>query len=295
MPNVFLGMPVFNGEIFIRESLDSLLSQTYENWMLLIADNASTDETEAICQEYSAKDKRISYIRHESNKGALFNFKYVLDQADLKYFMWAAADDEWSKDYLECCINTLDSCSNVQFVGGNIVNIDPAGLVLRNYSGFSRFDSENQLKRLTNYLLAPEINGKANLIYSMYRTDFCRVLWAIPDILCGWGSDMTFVFAALNRGSYKYIPSILLLKRVISENDIKTCILIGNKQYEQIEYYGWFPTPYFKEYRDAYYKIATDNQVKVLIWLVMAFRYVVLRCRLRLQDILSILKRCRQC
>lgn len=80
-PEVSIGMPVYNGEKFIREALDSLLAQTYTDFELIISDNASTDDTEAICQEYTAKDTRVRYVRQAENKGPAANFQFVLDKA----------------------------------------------------------------------------------------------------------------------------------------------------------------------------------------------------------------------
>ena len=93
-------MPVYNGELFIREALNSLLNQTFTDFELVISDNASTDGTEMICQEYADKDKRIRYVRQVQNRGATANFQFVLDAAVGKYFMWAAADDLQSSNFL---------------------------------------------------------------------------------------------------------------------------------------------------------------------------------------------------
>ena len=60
---VSIGLPVYNGERFIRNSIDSILSQTFTDFELIISDNASTDATKYICEEYAIKDKRIRYIR----------------------------------------------------------------------------------------------------------------------------------------------------------------------------------------------------------------------------------------
>ena len=100
-PKVSIGMPVYNGSPFIREALDSLLNQTFTDFELIISDNASTDETESICREYAAKDPRIRYVRQPENRGALLNFQFVLDEAVGEYFMWAAADDMWSSEWIE--------------------------------------------------------------------------------------------------------------------------------------------------------------------------------------------------
>lgn len=104
---VSIGMPVYNGEEFIREALDSLLAQTFTDFELIISDNASTDRTEAICRDYAGKDSRIRYIRQSENMGASDNFQFVLDKAVGEYFMWAAYDDLRSEDCLEYYLSNI--------------------------------------------------------------------------------------------------------------------------------------------------------------------------------------------
>ena len=93
-------MPVFNGEKFIKNAIDSILSQTFKNFELIISDNASTDSTSKICEEYALKDNRIRYFRQSQNFGAVKNFQFVLEQAKCEYFMWTAADDIRHKLFL---------------------------------------------------------------------------------------------------------------------------------------------------------------------------------------------------
>ena len=100
-PKVTIGMPVYNGEKFLCNTLDCLLAQSYTNLELIISDDASTDSTSKICTEYAVKDSRIKYIRHTKNLGIeseagftpLPNFNFVLNQASSPYFMWAGVDD----------------------------------------------------------------------------------------------------------------------------------------------------------------------------------------------------------
>lgn len=101
-------MPVYNGEPFIREALDSLLAQTFTDFELIISDNASTDETEAICREYSSKDERIRYVRQAENLGSVANFQFVLGPAVGEYFIWAAADDSQKPSFIEQLAILLD-------------------------------------------------------------------------------------------------------------------------------------------------------------------------------------------
>lgn len=104
-PKVSIGMPVYNGEKFIREAIDSLLKQKFADFELIISDNASTDNTYKICLEYAERDARVKYIRQVENKGALANFNFVLEKAYGDYFMWAAADDIWSENWLEALMS----------------------------------------------------------------------------------------------------------------------------------------------------------------------------------------------
>jgi cellulose synthase/poly-beta-1,6-N-acetylglucosamine synthase-like glycosyltransferase len=66
-------MPVYNGENYLAETVDSILAQTFADFELVISDNASTDATEAICRAYAARDRRIRYVRNPSNIGAARN------------------------------------------------------------------------------------------------------------------------------------------------------------------------------------------------------------------------------
>src|SRR3989344_2943892 len=67
MARVFIGMAVYNGEKTIKETIDSLLNQTYTDFILFISDDASTDKTPKIAKEYSVKDRRVRYHRQEKN------------------------------------------------------------------------------------------------------------------------------------------------------------------------------------------------------------------------------------
>jgi glycosyltransferase involved in cell wall biosynthesis len=107
-PTVSIGVAVYNGEATIAVALASLVSQTFSNFEIIISDNASTDKTSAICEEYANNDSRVSYIRQDSNLGAAGNFKFVLDNARGRYFMWAAADDIRSPDFLEENVGFLE-------------------------------------------------------------------------------------------------------------------------------------------------------------------------------------------
>ena len=102
-------MPVFNGEKFIEKRLDSLLKQTHTNFELIISDNASTDKTEEICKKIMKMDSRIIYLRQKKNIGGILNFKFLLNKAKGKYFIWTAVDDILLPTFLEKNLKILES------------------------------------------------------------------------------------------------------------------------------------------------------------------------------------------
>ena len=108
-PLVSVGLPVFNGSNYVALAIESVLHQTLTDFELIISDNASTDDTEAICRRYAAADPRIRYYRNASNIGASANFNRSFALASGKYFKWAAHDDTLAPTYLERCAATLEA------------------------------------------------------------------------------------------------------------------------------------------------------------------------------------------
>jgi glycosyltransferase involved in cell wall biosynthesis len=131
MPRVSIGMPVFNGERFLEEALQSLRAQTFRDFELIISDNGSTDRTEEICRRSVAEDTRIRYYREAKNQGAAWNYNRVVELATGEYFKWAAHDDLITPDYLEKCVSMLDHdpglvlcCTDDQDIDENGLHVD---------------------------------------------------------------------------------------------------------------------------------------------------------------------------
>jgi len=106
---VSLGLPVYNGERFVQHAIQSVLNQTFTDFELIISDNASTDATQDICEEFARKDPRIRYVRQEINIGAKANFNRVFEYSRGEYFKWVAADDVCGPRYLELTVAQLDA------------------------------------------------------------------------------------------------------------------------------------------------------------------------------------------
>ena len=126
-PRVSIGLPVYNGENFLEFALDSILGQTFQDFELIISDNASTDATESICRRYAAKDSRIRYYRNPNNQGAAQNYNRVFALARGEYFKWAAHDDVCKPNYLKQCVEVLDRESEVVLCYPKAHSIDGSG------------------------------------------------------------------------------------------------------------------------------------------------------------------------
>ena len=129
-PSVSIGVPVHNAERYLRLALDSLVSQDYPNFEIHVSDNASTDSTWCIVQEYAERNDRFRLHRWSHNVGAVRNFQHVLLDSDTKYFMWAAFDDIWSPDFISKAVSVFRSDQAAVMVNAITVLIDEQGNVL---------------------------------------------------------------------------------------------------------------------------------------------------------------------
>ena len=190
-------MPVYNAENFIHNALNSLLDQSFKNFIIIISDNGSTDKTKLICENFLKKDKRIQYIRHEKNRGYVWNFNFVLSQAKTEYFMWAGADDIWHPNFIEKNLDFLEK--NQNFVGST-----------SEVELFYKIWEQNDFQKLENttpekkyewvHPLIGTYEEKVKFLfdfcrfeyaYSIYRTDILKkcalkqkfLSWEVPVIL----------------------------------------------------------------------------------------------------------------
>ena len=108
-PRVSIGLPVFNGENYLSETLDSLRAQTFSDIEIVISDNASTDATEEISRAAAAEDDRIRYFRQPKNLGAAPNYNIVFAKARGPLFKWAAHDDLCHPEFVHRCVEALDA------------------------------------------------------------------------------------------------------------------------------------------------------------------------------------------
>jgi glycosyltransferase involved in cell wall biosynthesis len=173
---VSIGFPVHNGEKFIRQALDSVLAQTFLNFELIICDNASTDGTEAICQEYMEKDARIRYVRHAENMGGYSNFQYVLAISKASYFTWLSHDDLMYPDFLKFGVAYLESHIECVCYSGSIEVIDEGGL-RKGIADLKEYDIKKVWGNMLYRFFVFPLDQQYFFIYGLFRRpDLTKVM-----------------------------------------------------------------------------------------------------------------------
>lgn len=197
VPALTVAVPVFNGENYLRQALDSLLAQTYSDFDLLIVDNASTDTTPDIASEYGERDPRVRYHRNKSNIGAAANWFHALDLCATRYFKWAAHDDLYAPEFLERCVDALERDPSVVACFSRTVPISGEGKIIRIDQLETQVDtmSSRPDERLYNIL------GHDYLCVQMYAVMRTAVLKATRPYIgyIGWDWNTLAELALLGR------------------------------------------------------------------------------------------------
>ena len=215
-PRVSIGMPVYNGENFIQETLDCLLSQTFDDFELIICDNASTDRTEEICRDYAARDKRIRYYRHPENLGAAKNYNRTFELSTAEYFKWAAHDDLYAPEFLERCVEALDSHPSAVLCYPQEYWIDEQGNPLKSHADILNLRSPKPTERFKQYhdLWQQRKYMPGHMVFGLMRTDELRKTQLIGDYI--W-ADLPLAAELALRGEFYEIPQPLFFYREHSQ------------------------------------------------------------------------------
>ncbi len=227
-PKVSIGLPVYNGEKYLEEALDSILAQTFQDFELIISDNASTDRTQEICLKYAENDQRIRYSRNAKNLGAAPNHNLVFQLAKGEYFKWAGYDDKIAPEFLSKCVEVLDKNSDAVLCMPQTSLIDEHG----QYLGDFDYEADGELpdpgERFRNFTLK---NKSGNYIYALMRVDSIAKTsphGSYPS------SDLVFIAELALYGPYHIVSEPLYFRRIHAEQSTK-----GSLQVERSRV-AWF-------------------------------------------------------
>jgi glycosyltransferase involved in cell wall biosynthesis len=225
-PTLSIALPVYNGERYLREALDSLLAQTFSDFELLVLDNASTDATAAIAQEYAARDPRVRYERNRENVGAARNFNLTVSRTSGRYFKWAAHDDLLDPAFLERCVAALDKDPGVVLAYAKARTIDEYGAPKMDYDPELATDSASPAARVEALLTY----HKCFQIFGVIRRDALEQTNLIG--LHAHGDGVLLVHLAL-LGRFAEIPDFHFFPR---QHETQSSSMIG----DYWSYARWF-------------------------------------------------------
>jgi glycosyltransferase involved in cell wall biosynthesis len=206
---VVIGLPVYNGQKYLRAAIESHLSQSFDDFDLVISDNGSTDATPEICAEYARRDKRIKYLRSAENRGILWNHRRVFDAIETpnQYFRWAGADDIMEPGLLQAMVEVLNTRPEVEAVVPDTKNIDDDGKIIGSMARTLDLQSSDVFERAHAVLM---VNYQHVIAYGLLRASTLRLMRTRPDYI-GW--DPVFVWELALRGQMVQLPGPVLLRR----------------------------------------------------------------------------------
>ncbi len=213
MPKVSIGLPVYNGERFLQQALDSILSQTFTDFDVLLYDNASTDSTERLCREYAARDPRIRYRRHDVNLGAGRNYNLTFLDSTGEYFKWAAHDDIMAPTFLEKCVAVLDAHPEVVVAFPKMVDIDDAGnhMPERVTSHIPRAERGASVSAYTRFRNLIRLDYTIEEIFGLIRSNILR---KTKLFLSYSDSDRNLLAELALYGPLREVPEVLFYHRL---------------------------------------------------------------------------------
>lgn len=208
VPEVSVGMPVYNGERYLAEAVESILGQTFSDFELIISDNASTDGTAKICEELVGRDSRIRYARQEVNIGLWANWDFVAHAARGTYFKWASANDRCDRMMLERCVKVLQHEDDAVLCYGRTCFIDGQG----NETGLYEYDfSFHQDRPSERFISVRDRMIRNNAFQGLIRLQLLRqtrLNRRYPD------SDLILFAELALYGAFRLLPEILLYRRM---------------------------------------------------------------------------------
>jgi len=222
-PVVTIGIPVYNGEKVIGERIKHILNQTFQNFIIIISDNNSSDNTSQICRDASVNDKRIVFFQQEKNKGPYWNTNFVLSKAKTKYFVWAFADDLWEENFLEENIKILEDEPKIV---GSIGDVTEFNRKIDENSGEVKIKIIKNLKKFQYvHPISGSIENKikfylnfnySTAIYAVFRTDVLKRVNVFEEFMnpLRWRADFAYVLNIIKEGDFHVTTNNTVYKEV---------------------------------------------------------------------------------
>ncbi len=205
-PKVTVGIPIYYGEIYLKETLENILSQDYIDYEIVITDNNPGGEPEKIAQFYADKYEHITYIKHSKKIGALKNWNSCIENAKGEYFIFAGAHDLWSEGFLSQLVKTIEDNPDSVLVYAPSYFMTSDGVVLKNNSGFYDTSTLSVVSRFNMVFY-----GGQEALYGLMRTSIIKKTRLQLDIV---GSGAVWLGEISLFGHFIIQPEVKRYRRI---------------------------------------------------------------------------------
>jgi len=211
-PLVSIGVPTCDRARLLHRALHSLVAQDYPNLEIVVSDNASTDDTPAICEDMRKRHPNIRYFRVPVRTPPFANFRNALVPSQGIYFMWAADDDLWERHFVSTLVKQLELTRDIMLVAAEAQYVLHDGTKLPFFPEGTAFYAPLPSSRLRRILTVSR-HAYGNLIYGLYRRealvghDGRTVLDA-----CRFTNEIPLFIQVADRGGIRVCDRILLYK-----------------------------------------------------------------------------------
>lgn len=217
-PLISIVMATYNGEKYLREQVDSLLAQSYTTLEFIFVDDASSDSSLTILQEYASQDERIRLVTNPENQGLLATFETGIRTAKGEMIALSDQDDVWMPDKIRLLAGAIGSHSMIY---ADSALTDAAGIVT------GKFSDRNHLCDYPtglHYVFGTKAMGHAML----FKREIIDSALPFPDFV---GHDFILGFAAAALNGVSYFPTTLVNYRQHSSNTMGADLSKGKKNY----------------------------------------------------------------
>lgn len=215
-PVVSVGLPVYNGGKFLAQAIESILSQDFSDFELILSDNASMDDTRDICEKYQRQDRRIRYFRFGENLRAPKNFLNALGLSSAPFFMWASHDDLHERSFIRRCLETIQDDPSIALVYPQTKLFNSDSQFMGVAKDYVKADQDDPVERFCHLIW--EI-GLCNMFYGLFRSDTIKRTDSWNKTLF---TDNLLLAEIALAGKIVQIPEPLFIRRFTRNYDYKS-------------------------------------------------------------------------
>jgi hypothetical protein len=240
-PRVTLGMTLYNNAAHLPSAIESLLAQTWRDFTLVLLDDASADDTEAVARHYAAQDPRVTYVRHPQRQAMIATWHEVVDLAaarapSAEYFAWVSDHDRWHPRWLASLVSALDADPAAVLAYPITRRMDQTGEELE--KGPRRFDTATASTLQERWRrFCHEGVGSGDMVYGLMRLGALRRAGVFRRVL---RPDRLLITELTLQGRILQVPEVLWFRRQSEGTSVerqgKSLVLAGDEP-------PWFNAP----------------------------------------------------